>query len=743
MPSDAAPPAASHFRAAWLGGAVVVAAVVAAYSGSVSVPFLFDDVPSILRNPSIKALGSSLAPSLGTTLSGRPIASLSFALNWALGADRVWGYHAGNIAIHAAAALLLFGLIRRTLQRDSLRASWGSLALPVALVASLVWALHPLQTEAVTYLSQRVESLMGLFCLLTLYAFVRSLDSPGRWSAAWLALSVAACACGMATKEVMVTAPLLVLLYDRTFAAGSWRDAWSRRRIYYACLAGTWLVLAFLVAGTRGRGGTAGFGSGMSAASYFLTQCQAIVHYLRLVVWPAPLVFDYGFRTVHAFGDVWWQALLLAGLAAATLIGLWRRPAAGFLGAWFFGTLAASSSIVPVASQTIAEHRMYLALAAPVLAAVLAVASLVGRRVIWIGSLLAIVLAALTVLRNRDYRTEEALWRDTIAKRPDNPRAYGNLGRALVDAARWQEAIEAARKELAVDPDYHGDAHLILGRALTELGRPAEAVPHFAEALRYHPDSFDVRNNYGVALAALGRWSDAAVQYEEALRLKPGFAEGHNNLANALARAGHLAEALSHYAAAARLQPDFADAESNWGRTLAESGRPAEALPHFERALALRPNAAAHEDLAAALAAAGRTADAIAQYEAAVRLQPDEAAAHYGLANALARVGRVDEAVAHYQAAVRLNPEFAEAHHNLAVALMQLGRPAEALGHFEATSRLLPDSAANHHELALVLGQLGRWDEAVKHDEAALRLQPDFPDAREHLAWLRRQQAGH
>jgi protein O-mannosyl-transferase len=185
---------------------------------------------------------------------GRPVVNLSLALNYALGGSNVWGYHALNLAIHIIlAGLTLFGVVRRTLLRPALRERFSPSAARLALVVAVLWTAHPLQTEAVTYVSQRCESLMGLFYLLTLYCFVRGADSQRcGW---WFTLSVVACLLGMATKEVMVTAPLLVLLYDRTFVTGSFRKAWTRHRRLYLSLAGTWLLLGYLMAGLHYRGG--------------------------------------------------------------------------------------------------------------------------------------------------------------------------------------------------------------------------------------------------------------------------------------------------------------------------------------------------------------------------------------------------------------------------------------------------------------------------------------------------------
>lgn len=756
----------------WLAGIGVSLAVAAVYLNSLGVPFLFDDLGAVVRNESIRSVSSVLTPPAQTTVSGRPVANATLALNRAMSGEAVWSYHATNLAIHVAAALVLFGLVRRTLKLPSWNGNYEGMALPLAVAVAALWALHPLQTESVTYVVQRVESLMGCFYLLTLYAFVRSVQA-GR-PAGWKIISVAACALGMGTKEVMVSAPLLVLLYDRFFVAGSFRESWRCRRLYYGSLAATWLLLAWLVAGTGGRSGTAGFGAEISAADYFLTQCHAVLHYLRLVFWPAPLIFDYGVWTVSGFAAVWWQTVLLIALGAATLWGLWRRRAWSFPGAWFFATLAPSSSIVPVASQTMAEHRVYLALAAPVLLVVFTLANVAGaRRMFWICVVLAIGLGALTARRNADYRTPETIWADTVEKRPANPRAHQNLASAWIEAGRWQDALAASERAFALGADPKGNVHNLIGRSLVGLGRPAEALRFHEEALARNPGDFETLNARGMALAAAGRPEEAIESYEQALRLNSAHAEAHNNLANALAGVGRISEALLHYENAVQLRPDFLEARANWGRALAEAGRPAEAIAQYESLIRIRADAESHADLATALAEAGRIAEAVrhyetalefapdavetrirfgnlllatgdangaqAQFEAVLKARPDHAEAHYNLANTLAARERFAEAIQHYEAALRAQPELTGARHNLAVVLLQVGRPAEAIPHFQDVLRAVPDASDVHHALALALAQLGRWREAETHEENALRLQPDFVEAREHLEWLRQQ----
>jgi len=733
-----------------LGAGALVLAAMAVYWNSLGAPFIFDDIPAVERNPAIRQLWPPWSalnpPGDGSGVSGRPLVNLSLAVNYALGGLDVRGYHGANMALHALTALALWGLLRRTLRVA------GGPAQPAsgcfAWLCALLWTVHPLLTESVVCVVQRNEILGSLFYLLTLYSFVRGASpapvftAPDRTAHAspatlWLALSVLSCLAGMASKEIVATAPLLVLLHDRTFVAGTFRAAWLARKKYYAALAATWLLLAWLVWHNRQRGGTAGFGLSVSAWEYLLTQCHAIVLYLKLSFWPHPLVLDYGWPVARSLGEVWWQALLVVALLAATVVALVRKPAVGFLGACFFVMLAPSSSFVPLVSQTVAEHRMYLPLAAVVVLVVAVGRALVGPKAAWVALAGAVALGVATVQRNQDYHTELAIWSETVARCPGNARAHGNLGRAYLGLGRWAEAVAACREELRLAPAYKGDARANLGRALTELGRAAEALPFFEDGVRLKPGGFDLHNNYGVALAALGRWPEAVTQYEVALRLRPDFAELHNNLANALVKIGRLPEALAHYDTALQLAPGLVEAEVNWGRTLAEAGRLEEALPHFQNVARTRPDAAAQADLAGALAAAGHPEEAVAHYETALRLQPDSALTHCGLGNALARLGRFSEAIGQYEAAVRLQPDLAEAQHNLGAALMSTGRPAEALPHFEATVRLLSDSADAHHELALVLGRLMRRSEAVRHEEEALQLRPDFPEAREHLAWLR------
>lgn len=658
-----------------LSAAAIAVAALAAYHNGFQTPFVFDDVEAIADNPTIRhpwPFTAALSPPPGgATVSGRPILNFSFAVNYAISGEAVWSYHALNLAIHIAAGLVLFGIVRRLLVADR---TVPHRSTATALAAALLWTLHPLQTESVTYVVQRAESLSGLFYLLTLYCFIRSAEGAVRpRPAAWGVASVASCLLGMATKEIVVTAPVLVLLCDRIFFAGGFRKALQRRWLYYAGLASAWLLLGFLLAGNGGnRGGTIGFQVSVSWWAYALTQFKALTYYLRAAVWPHPLVFEYGTYWSEHLADVFPYACLVAAALALTLFALWRWPRAGFAGAAFFLILSPTSSIVPGVSQMIVEHRMYLPLAAVttlVACGIWRLGARAGGRAalgVSIGIVLAVaaVFGALTERRNRDYRSALTLWADTVSKRPDNPWAHCNLGVALFEAGRVDEAIGHYEISLKLNPTnaLPGNTHTYynLANAQARTGRAAEAIINYETALKLEPDFAPARCNYGNLLVAIGRTPEGLSQLQAALRLDPNSAKAHNNLGYALTRLGRLGEGIAEYQTALRLRPEDASVSYNLGSALVQTGRLAEAIPCYREALRLREN------------------------------YPE---AHNNLGNALARMGRANEALAEYAAALHFNPTYLEARYNLAMALFSLGRTAPARHALEALLRLKPDFA--------------------------------------------------
>jgi tetratricopeptide (TPR) repeat protein len=641
------------------GEAILAAGAIAVYSRTFPIPLFFDDRAAIIDNSTIRHWGTAWWPPINTTASGRPILNLSLAINYAVSGTAGWSYHALNLAIHVLAGLTLFGIVRRTLARRAEAA-----ASPLAFFAALLWTLHPLQTEAVTYVIQRAESLMGLFYLLTLYCFIRGAEANGR-QRLWFPLSVVACLLGMATKEVTVSAPLIVLLYDRTFVAGSFREAWRRRGGMHVALAATWLPLAGLVASAGwDRNGTSGFDVGITPWAYWLTQFEAVIRYLWLSVWPHPLVFEYGTFWVNRATEVALYAVMVVVLALAVLVALWRRPVLGFLGAWFFVILA-PTSVIPGRIQMIVEHRMYLPLAAVIALAVGGAVTRYGRRSLVVFLALAVGAGWLTVERNDVYRSAEGLWRDTVAKRPANERAYNCLGVALFKDGQIQEAIKSYETALHLRSAYP-EAHSNLGYALTKAGRFREAIAECRTALRLKPDYAKAYNNLGNALLEAGQVAEAIQSYETALRITPNDAKMHYNLGNALLQAGRIPEAIQQYEAALRSKPVDAEAQFNLGNALLQAGRVPESIAHYQAALRINPDyAEAHSNLGSALLQMERTPEAIAEFQVTLRIKPDYAEGYNNLGAALYQAGRINEAIQQFETALRIKPGYLDARQNL------------------------------------------------------------------------------
>jgi Flp pilus assembly protein TadD len=584
--------------------ALIAAAGILAYHNSLQGPFIFDDRYHIVENVLIRKLWPPWPLLLH---SSRPTVLLSLAVNYAFGGLNPLGYHVFNVLIHILAALVLFGVVRRTFLSPPLRPKWSSAAPWLAALISSVWLVHPLQTESVTYTIQRGESMMGLFYLLTLYCAIRmngcaeerngklpgAMTRAGWW---WMAAAVTSCLLGMATKGgVMVTAPILVLLYDRAFLSPSWREL-ARRRLLYGALAATWASYPFLLAAAPAEWkDSAGFAyAGAGPLQYAMTQPGVILHYLRLAIWPDGLCLDYGWAAAHSAGEVWPQLIALAGLLWGC-VWAWRRdPPLGFLGAWFFIILVPTSSFIPIADAAV-EHRMYLPLAAVVTLFAVAVAFLLQRRGnSWmlggiVGILTVLVLAGLTVRRNLDYVSKVAIWQDAVNKSPNNPRAHYDLGVALEEVDKIPDATAEYRQAVQLNPNY-AEALNNLGHLLSTTGRPADAVEYLQRAIRIQPNLATAHNLLGYALALQGNVQEAVSQWHTALSLKPDYAEPHTNLGMVLVQEGKLPEAIVEWKQALQCDPNAAEPNNNLAYSLWQEGDVRGAILHYEQAIRVKPD---------------------------------------------------------------------------------------------------------------------------------------------------------
>ncbi len=571
---------------------VLTLAVLACYGPGLSHPFVYDDRGTIIDNPTIERLWSPAVFSAPheTPTAGRPVVNASFAINYAIGGREVRGYRIINIALHLLCGLTLYGIARRTTMTSG-----------AALAVALIWTVHPLNSEAVNYVTQRTESMMALFYLLTLYCAIRAGDggpSKGRWEAG----AIAACLLGMASKESMVTAPIAVVLYDRVFRFDSFAAAIRSRRRLYPALALTWVLLAVLVASAP-RNLSAGFSAhDADVGTYVLNQAVMITRYLRLAFWPADLVLYYGWPQPLGLAAALPYLLLVLALIVLTGRALARAPRIGFLGLWFFLTLAPTSSFLPIATEVGAERRMYLPLIAVVVLAVI-----VGRR--WLPdprlrtagvAAAVIVLLALTVGRTAEYGSSLELAETSVARWP-SPGAHSMLGTELAAAGRFAEAEQHLREAAPV----HAPARYYLATVLAEQGKRTEAIEHFQGFVSTQPPEMDqvllARGLLGDALVKEGRYDEAAGEFR-AILAHSEDAQAAVQLAQIHMRQGRFQEAIALFNRALAVRPQDSRALGSLGVALASTGRLEEAITAFERAIAADPgNSNARANLARAL----------------------------------------------------------------------------------------------------------------------------------------------
>lgn len=530
-------------------------------------PFIWDDDIAITTNQSIHDITESLNPPIETPVSGRPIVNLSLALNYAFGGLKPEGYHAVNLAILVCSALLLFGIVRRTLMRQ-LKGAPGNNVTSItglAFVPAMLWMVHPLLSETVYYTTQRTESLMGLFFLLTLYCSIRR----------WNIRAIVACALGMAAKESMVVAPVAVVLYDLVFDDDSLRAAWAKRQVLYSGLALTWVELGLIIwTWPRSTVGVASVGP----LTYLYNQAEMITTYLGLTVWPHALVVDYGLPRQLSLADVLLPGALIMALLVATVVALVRWPKAGFLAAMFFLTLAPSSSVIPIASEVGAERRMYLPLAALSVLAVFAAIRferLIPRKVaIGLAILLATALGVRSFYRSHEFESALTVWQTAVDRRPHGRSRFA-LANQLMDAGRHEEATAQLRLAVADYPD----ARAGLGTELLLQGKIDEGIAvlnAFVQANPSLPNRMPARVLLAQAHRAVAErelTNRNAPAAERAARLSieldANNADTHNLLGAALASQGNLRAAIPEFQAAVRINPKHEVALKNLAQAFA------------------------------------------------------------------------------------------------------------------------------------------------------------------------------
>lgn len=572
---------------------LLVAVVVAVYLPSLGAPFIYDDTPAILENESIRRLhplrGTAerpgpLRPPIGSPLAARPLVNASFAVNYHFGRFDPTGYRAVHLVAHTLAAVLLWRLLATVLRLPHFRGRYSRVAEPVAWASAVLWAVHPVNSETVVYLTQRTELLVGLAAFTVWYASLRYWAADGsRFRRGWWVVAAAtASLAGMLSKEVMVPAVALIPAFDVLLRARSPRRAFAESWPLYASLAISAVPLVWIYArGVQTPGG--GFDLGVSAADWWLTQTRVVFLYLRLAVWPHPLQIHYYFPAEVAFAEAWPWAVGSGLIAIGTVWLLVRRSAVGFAGLVFFAILS-PTLLIPLPGEEAAERRLYLPLAALVPLVVAGGSRLIARLrpsrspvsksigtetrplglaevspVLVIAIALAGLLAVVANRRAAVYQNEWDLWVDVRTHQPGSPVAPINLGTILADDGDPHAASQYFRQAVDLAPKLYL-AQFNLARSLEATGEERFAIDHYREATRARPQDAASHYNLGRLLETFGNPGEAVDHYRRAIDADRSFAAPHTNLAILLFTRGDSDDAIESFEAAFRLEPDLPNA---------------------------------------------------------------------------------------------------------------------------------------------------------------------------------------
>jgi tetratricopeptide (TPR) repeat protein len=672
----------------------------------------FDDDIYVYENPRITSgltlQGIKWAFSHSYCYYWAPLPALSHMLGCQLYGLGPGGHHLINVLLHGATAVLLFLVLR-----EMTGALWRS-----ALVAAL-FAIHPLRVESVAWVTERKDVLSGLLFVLTLGAYVsyvRNLGGKGS-RARYLAVAFLFAMGLMSKPPSLVTLPFVLLLLDywplNRFGQPVSADASAepiRGQNNFSVFKGLVIekiplfILSAASCAVTILTATPVPVEQRSIAARLGNAIASYTAYFGQTFYPADLAVFYPFPTT---GIPPWQVLFSVVLVATISVGVFvlrrsqRYLIVGWL--WYLGMLAPVIGLIQLGEQARADRFTYL----PQIGLLLLIAWAMGdlcsslrhrRAVLGAGALIAVsALMACAHLQASHWKNSESLWSHTLACTSGNSIAHNNLGTALLQTGRADEAAIHFQKALEIQPRY-AEARNNLGNVFFQKGRMDEAVADYQKALQINPKLALGRYNLGVAFLQNRRVHESVEHFQGALEIEPDFAKAHYNLGIAFVQLGRVSEAIAHYNEALEINPNYAEAEYNLGIALLQIGRLNEAVSHYNKALAINPN---------------------------------YVEAHNNLGTALLQLGRVSEALAHFQKAMEINPLNVEAQNNMALVLAtfpetRVRNGTKAVELAERADHLSGNANASiSATLAAAYAEAGQFPNAITTARRALQLATD------------------
>jgi tetratricopeptide (TPR) repeat protein len=753
---------------------LIVILCLIAYSNTFESSFHFDDLSVIVGNPIIKDIQYFTSPSKASifteyigydTLRSRYIGYLTFALNYSIHGLDTTGYHIINLLIHVCTSLLVYLLIHLTFQTPFLlNSKVRDYSQPIALFTALLFACHPVQTQAVTYIWQRVSSLSTMLYVLSCVTYIkwrlRQFNKPvsetiGFFNIKSIALyliSIISAIFAMKTKETAFMLPVMVTLYEFIFFQGKTR----KRILYLIPLLLTILIIPLtLINIDKPLGDLIGDISDetkgvttLSREAYLLTSFRVVVTYIRLLFLPINQNLDYDYPTYYSFFNIEvvisFLFLLLIFGTGIFLLYRYRHTAShvrliSFGIFWFFINLLLESSVIPL-NNVIYEHRMYL----PSIGGILAFSAslfilaeklnarwkVIGSAVAGMMAIIVIILTGTTYARNSVWKDELTLWQDVVNNSPNKARGHNNLGDAYKNIGMIEKAKEQYQIAIKLSPGAF-IAHNNLGNLYNAKGLMDKSIEHYHIAISINPNYKIAYNNLGNAYYSQGLYDEAIINYIKAIKIYPYYSKAHNGLGNVYKSQGFIDMAIREYRIALKFDSKDPNIYYNLGLAYTHKGLTDLAIQQYQIALALKPDyAKAHNNLGIVYMTNGFIDMAIEHIRTALSINPDYVDAHYNLGIAYDKSNRHREAIKEFKEALKLRPGYIAAHVNLGISYGKLNMYREAIKEFKEALKINPDHALIHYNLASAYKYQGLIDKAKEHMMIARKLNPALFDKR-------------
>lgn len=731
------------------------------YSNIINAPFYLDDMPRIKDNPCIRidTLGfQQLKTAIFNpfSLPERPISNISFAINYYFNQYNPSGYHIVNIIIHCITGFLLFVLIKQLFRisikaEDSLFNSTMDNYTTYAFLAALIWVVHPLHTNSVTYIIQRMNSMASMFFIAAFLFYVngRLLVKPTSVDAStikkpylWFAGAACAWLLSLGCKETTIVLPLVILVFEFYFFQNLSIRRLKCKLRYPVSIGIILIVVAFIFLGSDPIQKISTFNdfskNSFTLKERVITQIRVVIYYISLLFYPNPsrLNLDYDYPLSCSVSEPFVTLVALFTIIAIMFFSCYiakRNRLLSFCLLWYFMNLIIESSVIPLA--IIFEHRTYQPSMTFGLLLVILINSLVKNQYITTIVIVIIVIcfSSWTYQRNEIWSDKGFFVEDSVQKSPNKARPHIDAGVWFADSGKTEKALKNYYKAIQLQPDY-AKAYYNLGVLFNDIGDAGKAHQNYSKAIQLDSNYARAYYNSGRLFYNEGKADNAIWHYKKAVGLNPYLAEAHNNLGILYAEKGAVDMALKHYNRALKINPNYSDAYSNAGLLLFSIGKTDAAIRYLQKALTISPKSEEiHYSFGKVMEGCGKSDRALTHYKKAINANPKYVRAYINSGSILARKGMLKKAIPYFETAIQIQPGYAEAHNNIGSALTGLGKFQKALLHFNKAIEIQPDYTDAYNSRGFLFYRQNDFRSAAQNFRKALSLDPERLDIQQNL----------